>query len=96
MAPDRCYWIKDEDGDEILIPMCHGSAVYGPYACTCTVPESRLEAAERRRDAAEEYVLQLREARDRRLDEQQRHWRYQKRLRQRIDELEAKLTAEAP
>lgn len=74
----------------MLIPMCCGSAVYGPNECTCDVPESRIEAAERRRDIAEQEVLRLREARDRRLDEQQSTWWQIKRLRARVRELEAK------
>jgi hypothetical protein len=51
--------VKDEQGDEILIPMCHGSAVHGSFACTCTVPDSRIEAAERGRREAELYVEKL-------------------------------------
>lgn len=91
MTPARCYWTKDEDGDEILIPMCCGSAVYGPHACTCNVPESRIEAAERGRAEAERQVLRLREARHRSLEEQKTRWRYQRRLHQRITELENQL-----
>lgn len=88
-SPSRCYWYRDGDG-EVLIPMCYGSAVNGPNECTCDVPESRIEAAERRRDIAEQEVLRLREARDRRLDEQQSTWWKIKRLRARVRELEAK------
>lgn len=85
---DRCYWYRDGDG-EVLIPMCLGCAVNGPEQCTCDVPESRIEAAERGRAEAERQVMRLREARDRRLDEQQRMWWQNKRLRERIAELEA-------
>ncbi|NDK36948.1 hypothetical protein [Rhodovulum sulfidophilum] len=35
----RCYWIRDQDGAEILIPMCWGAAIGGPAECTCNVPE---------------------------------------------------------
>ncbi len=89
--PDRCYWVRDDDGDEVLIPMCHGSAIFGPASCTCRVPESRIEVAERGRSTAEAHVMKLREARDRRLDEQKVNWRVHKRLRQRIEQLETQL-----
>lgn len=89
VAVDRCYWYRDGDG-EVLIPMCLGCAVNGPEQCTCDVPESRIEAAERGRAEAEQAVLRLREARDRRLEEQQSNWRQIKRLRTRIRELEGK------
>ena len=91
MEPDRCYWIKGEDGDEVLIPMCCGTAVNGPLGCTCNVPESRIEAAERGRAEAERQVLRLREARSRMLDEQKSRWYYQRRLHKRITELETLL-----
>ena len=87
MTAGRCYWIKDEDGDEILIPMCCGAAVYGSHACTCGFPESRIEAAERGRVEAEYQVLRLRDARDRRLYVQQIEWRQRHRLRLNIDRL---------
>lgn len=90
MTPDRCYWLKD-GGDEILIPMCYGSAHDGPYACTCTVPESRIEAAERGRAEAERQVMRLREARDRRLEEQKSEWHYRRRLHKRVTDLETML-----
>ncbi|MDB6178958.1 hypothetical protein PAF17_15815 [Paracoccus sp. Z330] len=95
MTPDRCHWLKDEDGEEILIPMCCGGAVYGSYACTCTVPESRIEAAERGRAEAERQVQRLCEARDRRLDEQKASWNMQRRLRRRIAELETMLAEQS-
>lgn len=91
---DRCYWYRDGDG-ETLIPMCWGSVSH-PEGCTCNVPESRIEAAERRRAEAERAVLRLREARDRRLDVQQSNWRQINRLRARIRELEARLNPPAP
>lgn len=58
--PDRCYWTRDEDGLEVLIPRCWGS-VLDPAGCTCAVEGSALEKAERRRDIAEGEVLRLRE-----------------------------------
>jgi len=85
--PDRCHWYRDGDG-EVLIPMCLGTAINGPAECTCDVPESRIEAAERGRAEAERQVLRLREARDRGLEEQQANWRHNKRLRERIRKLE--------
>ena len=93
-SPDRCYWYRDGEV-ELLIPMCYGTAINGPHACTCDVPESRLEEAERRRDEAERQVIRLREARDRRLDHQQSNWQQIKRLRDRIQELENQLDAES-
>ena len=47
-GPNRCYWYRDGDG-EVMIPMCLGAAINGPHECTCDVPESRIEAAERGR-----------------------------------------------
>lgn len=89
-SPERCYWYRDGDG-EVLIPMCFGTANNGPTQCTCDVPESRIEAAERGRKVAEEHVERLREARDRRLDEQRTLWWQNKRLRERIRELKTQL-----
>lgn len=86
-AVERCHWYRDGDG-EVLIPMCLGTAVNGPEQCTCNVPESRIERAERGRAEAERQVLRLREARDRRLDEQQKQWRQIKHLRARIRDLD--------
>ena len=73
----------------------NGTAINGPHACTCDVPESRLEEAERRRDEAERQVIRLREARERRLDHQQSNWWQIKRLRDRIRELENQLDAKS-
>ncbi|MBL3554346.1 hypothetical protein [Rhodovulum sulfidophilum] len=87
----RCYWIRDQDGAEILIPMCWGAAIGGPAECTCNVPESRIETAERGRAEAERQVLRLMDERDRRLYEQARNWRRNKLLRQRIEDLETQL-----
>ncbi|MBL3598128.1 hypothetical protein JMM63_21725 [Rhodovulum sulfidophilum] len=92
-TPTRCYWLREEDGIEILIPMCIGAAIGGPAECTCNVPESRIETTER--GWAEAQVLRLREARDRCLEEQAVKWRQDKRLRQRIAELEALLAGKA-
>lgn len=86
-APNRCYWYRDGEG-EVLIPMCLGTAVNGPEQCTCDVPESRIEAAERGRAEAERHVLRLREIRDRQLDEQKTLWWQNRRLRERIRDLE--------
>ncbi|MBL3576277.1 hypothetical protein JMK10_06320 [Rhodovulum sulfidophilum] len=88
----RCYWIRDQDGAEILIPMCWGAAIGGPAECTCNVPESRIEAAERGRAEAEAQVLRLREVR---LEAQAVTWRENKRLRERIAELETLLAGKA-
>lgn len=93
-SPDRCYWYRDGEG-EVLIPMCYGTAINGPAQCTCDVPESRIEAAERGRAEAERQVMRLREARDRRLEEQQSNWWQIKRLRARIRELENQLDAKS-
>ncbi|BAQ69386.1 hypothetical protein NHU_02232 [Rhodovulum sulfidophilum] len=87
----RCYWIRDQDGAEILIPMCWGAAIVGPAECTCNVPESRIETAERGRAEAERQVLRLMDERDRRLEAQAVTWRENKRLRERIAELETLL-----
>ncbi|MBL3564042.1 hypothetical protein JMM61_14445 [Rhodovulum sulfidophilum] len=91
----RCYWIRDQDGAEILIPMCWGAAIGGPAECTCNVPESRIETAERGRAEAERQVLRLMDERDRRLEEQAVTWRQGKRLRQKIEELETVLAGMA-
>lgn len=93
-AVDRCYWYRDGDG-EVLIPMCLGCAVNGPEQCTCDTPMSRIEAAERGREIAERHVMRLCEARDRRLEEQNTLWWQNKRLRQRIRELEAQIEGKA-
>ncbi|NDK36675.1 hypothetical protein [Rhodovulum sulfidophilum] len=94
-ATTRCHWIRTDDGLDILIPMCCGAAIGGPAECTCDVPESRIEAAERGRQEAEAQVLRLRGVRDLSLEEQARMWRENKRLRQRIKELETLLAGNA-
>ncbi|MBK5923806.1 hypothetical protein CCR90_08435 [Rhodovulum sulfidophilum] len=91
----RCHWVRTDDGLDILIPMCCGSAIGGPSECTCNVPESRIEAAERGRAEAEAHVLRLMDERDRRLYEQAGIWRRNKRLRERIEELETLLAGKA-
>ncbi|OLS50221.1 hypothetical protein [Rhodovulum sulfidophilum] len=83
--------MREEDGIEILIPMCIGAAIGGPAECTCNVPESRIETTERGRTEAEAQVLRLMDERDRRLYEQARNWRRNKLLRQRIEDLETQL-----
>jgi hypothetical protein len=88
---DRCHWVREPEGFEVLIPMCHGSAAYGSSGCTCTVPSSRIERAERGRAEAERYVMKLREARDEMLDRQKTSRRFQAQLHQRVRELEALL-----
>lgn len=93
MNPERCHWIRDADGTEVLIPMCIGCAVLGPKECTCDTPESAIEEAQRRRDEAERHVTRLREARDRGLEEQQSAWNRSRNLHKRVRELEAQLEA---
>jgi len=83
----RCYWHRDDQG-WALIPMCLGCAVNGPYGCTCDVPESRVERAERQRGEAMQQVGRLLEIGERRLEKQASAWRKIKRLQQRITELE--------
>jgi hypothetical protein len=58
--PERCHWVREQDGTETLIPGCWGS-VHDPANCTCEVPGSALERAERARQAAETEVERLRE-----------------------------------
>jgi peptidoglycan hydrolase CwlO-like protein len=58
--PDRCHWVREQDGTETLIPGCWGS-VHDPANCTCEVPGSALDRAERARQAAEAEVERLRE-----------------------------------
>lgn len=96
-GPNRCYWVRDTADPEleILIPMCWESVTTGPWACTCAVPASRIEAAERGRAIAEQHVLRMRERRVSELDQQQRHWHQVRRLRARISELEAALEDQA-
>lgn len=58
--PDRCHWVREQDGTETLIPGCWGS-VHNPANCTCEVAGSALERAERARQAAETEIERLRE-----------------------------------
>lgn len=57
---DRCYWVRDPDGYEVLIPMCMGAAIH-PSGCTCRAPKSAIERAEARADIARAKVIRLRE-----------------------------------
>jgi len=86
--PDRCYWTRDEDGLEVLIPRCWGS-VLDPAGCSCEVEGSVLEKAERRRDIAEGEVLRLREKLIRATDRYDGALRWQRRQYQEIKRLEA-------
>lgn len=58
MTPDRCHWVRDSDGFEVLIPLCW-DAVLDPGLCSCGVEGSRLDRAEIGRAAAESYVERL-------------------------------------
>ena len=87
-APGRCYWSRQDDGEEIMVPMCIGCAVYGPYQCTCNVPESRLEQAERGRSIAESEVNRLREKLYRSADRREVERLENQRLRRRIFDME--------
>lgn len=94
MKPDRCHWVRDSDGLEVLIPICWGS-VLDPEGCTCEVEGSRLERAECGRQIAEAEVLRLREKLARHADRyadtiasQQRLWREARDLRARLESLE--------
>ncbi|WP_313348344.1 hypothetical protein [Paracoccus sp. (in: a-proteobacteria)] len=62
---DRCHWIRDEAGFEVLIPHCWGCVLGGPAACTCEIEGSRLERADLARLVAEQEVLRLRTKVDR-------------------------------
>lgn len=57
---DRCYWVRDSNGDEVLIPMCIGAA-HHPSGCTCDAPKSKIERAEARTEAALQYAERLRQ-----------------------------------
>lgn len=57
---DRCYWVREPDGTETLIPMCVGAA-HHPSACTCDAPQSRIERAEQRAEIARGEVDRLRQ-----------------------------------
>jgi hypothetical protein len=87
-APRRCYWIL-EGADALLIPMCGGCAIEGVTGCTCDVPESRLEAAERGRAEAEKQVERLRATAARRDEQQAKSWNLHRRTRERLHQLEA-------
>jgi len=57
---DICHWVKD--GKTLVqIPGCMGAAVYGPESCTCDLPLSRIENAERRAEEAEELAGEFRD-----------------------------------
>lgn len=95
LKPDRCYWVRGDDGLEILIPPCWGCVMDGPAACTCEIDGSSLERAERARFGAEQVVLRLRDKLDRTaeryeqaLNHQRRQSREIQRLRTRVAELE--------
>lgn len=93
MTVDRCHWVRDADGTEVMIPMCIGCAVLGPAQCTCNTPESAIEEAQRRRDEAERYVTRLREARERHREEQRAAWNRSRSLHRRNIELASQLEA---
>lgn len=57
---DRCYWVREPDGTESLIPMCIGGA-HHPGACTCSAPQSRIERAEARAEVAIREIDRLRQ-----------------------------------
>jgi hypothetical protein len=57
--PDRCYWIKDENGTEVLVPMCYGSAHLGSEGCTCTKPQSEIEKVREELDRATQKIERL-------------------------------------
>lgn len=84
----RCHWLRDDDGAEILIPMCMGAAVAGPEGYTCDVPLSRIERAEDARRAAEAEIERLLEKAERRADHVAILVRQNGALRRRLRELE--------
>ena len=88
---DQCYWTRDEDGYEMLIPRCYGGALH-PSGCTCDVGGSVLELAERRRDIAEGEVLRLREKALRARENYEQSLRCQGRLIKEIKRLEAEIS----
>lgn len=57
---DRCYWVREPDGTEALIPMCIGAA-HHPSACNCYAPQSRIERAEERAEVARMEIDRLRQ-----------------------------------
>ena len=64
----RCLWWRPGFAvgtEAMLIPMCMGAAVHGPEGCTCHVPRSRVERAERARANLEAEVARLLEKLDR-------------------------------
>lgn len=76
-----CYWWRDgEQGDWILIPGCMARA-NDPRACTCNVPESKLERERGKRRAAEAIAERLRDKLHGALADQRamlatvKHWR---------------------
>jgi hypothetical protein len=94
MTADRCHWVRDSDGLEVLIPHCW-AAVLDPAACTCGVEGSRLEQAEAGRKVAEEEILRLREKLRLHAERHAAVMRHEsrlyaevKRLRDRVEELE--------
>lgn len=89
-APDRCYWVRDEEADNLafMVPMCIGGSV-DPSLCTCDAPQSEIERARFERAAAEIEIARLRERLVRqhaRIEEQARHIR---RLRASLSEARA-------
>jgi hypothetical protein len=57
---DRCYWVREADGTETLIPMCIGAAIH-PSGCTCDAPQSRIERAVECADIARREADRLRQ-----------------------------------
>jgi hypothetical protein len=57
---ERCFWVREPDGTETLIPMCIGSANH-PSQCTCSMPQSRIERAEEQATVARGEVDRLRQ-----------------------------------
>jgi len=56
----RCYWHRDANGEEVLIPGCYG-VLNGPDQCTCDHPMSRIEHAEDIIRQQHEHIERLRE-----------------------------------
>lgn len=72
---EGCHWVKDEDGEEVLIPMCMG-ALHDPSGCTCR-PEAM--EAERVRRKHEDELRRLRAMAQRRTqDASERLYRRQR------------------
>lgn len=56
-----CYWWRGAEAHEwIIIPGCAARA-NDPNACTCNIPESRLERERGKRRAAEDIAQRLRD-----------------------------------